>query len=91
MKQALAANWRRFLVAAIILDIGLAFLPLLLGDARIYVLLVPLRWLVMMGGAFAVHWAQQSGTVSRPVQGWTTIYLIGAFTAAAMLGGKLLS
>ena len=87
MRQAFARHWRWFIVAAIPLDIAIVTVPHITGDFTNAMLIFPIRWLVMMGGAFSMRCAQQSGAISLRAFGWAAIYLVFGFTASALLGG----
>jgi hypothetical protein len=89
MKQALARHWRWFVVAAIPLDIAIVTVPHITGDFTNAMPIFPIRWLVMMGGAFSIRWAQQAGAISLRAFGWAATYLVFGFTVAALLGGAI--
>lgn len=71
------------------LDIAIAVVPHITGDFIKAMPILPVRWVVMVGGVFALRWAYQSGAICRSTNGWASSYLVFGFTAAALLGGAL--
>ncbi len=89
MKAAIARHWRWFVLAAIPFDIVIAVLPHLTGDFTDVLPILPLRWVIMAVGAFALRDAHVSGAISSRTYGRAVLYLIFGFTAAGLLGGAM--
>jgi len=89
LKQALARHWRSFIRAAIALDVAIVATAWLTRDFTYAALIFPLRWLVMMLGAFAAYWSLRAGALTASTFRLVYAYLVFGFTAAALLGGEL--
>jgi len=87
VKTALV-RWRRvFLVVAVILDCLIILGPPFhtSGEPSAFMLVLPLRWLVMAGGFLGFHWSRDGGVSPCSSSAFATIYLILGFTIAGLM------